>query len=130
MIGNDLDTLPLKYSPILSLGLPPFIRILPLRTVTYFLSSCRPEYRLRNWFLACAHVGLVDVGGVGAWQRFMCFLRKSQHPLNTICPVSRRGVALWEPPNLRVPTLVGMAWTVPMGRRASYWPLSYWPSLR
>lgn len=93
MIGDDLDTPPLKYSPIRYLGLPLFVRILP-----YFLSSCRPEYRWRNWLLACAHVGLVDVGGVGAGQRFMCLLRKSQHPLNTTRPVSRCGVALWEPP--------------------------------
>lgn len=94
MIGDDLDTPPLKYSPIRYLGLPLFVRILP-----YFLSSCRPEHRWRNWLLACAHVGLVDVGGVGAGQRFICLLRKSQHPLNTTHPVSRCGVALWEPPS-------------------------------
>lgn len=75
MIGDDLDTPPLKYSPIRYLGLPLFVRILP-----YFLSSCRPEYRWRNWLLACAHVGLVDVGGVGAGQRFAVHVPPEKEP--------------------------------------------------
>lgn len=132
MIGDDLDTPPLKYSPIRYLGLPLFVRILP-----YFLSSCRPEHRWRNWLLACAHVGLVDVGGVGAGQRFAVHVPPEKEP--TPIKYDSSSEQMWRrplgappprPPRLRVPSLVGTAWTVPAGRRAAYWLLSYWPSLR